>query len=53
LTMMTKSRVLMAGLIAFLLGVPLTEKAFAGWEDILWSSLGLAQGITDVASDGS
>ena len=51
--MMTKSRLFLAGLIAFLLGVPLTERALAGWEDIVFSSIGLAQGITGLASDGS
>jgi hypothetical protein len=42
-------RIYTAGLLAFLLGVPLTERAFAqGW-DILNSSLGLAGAISNAA----
>jgi len=47
-----KPRLYMAGLIAFLLGVPLTEKAFGRTEDIVWTAFDLAGAIAD-ASDGS
>ncbi len=47
-----KPRLYMAGLVAFLLGVPLTEKAFGRTEDIVWAAFDLAAVIAD-ASDGS
>ncbi len=47
-----KARLYMAGLVAFLLGMPLTEKAFAGISDIIFSGIDLGFSIAD-ASDGS
>ena len=40
-----KLRIYAAGLLAFLIGVPLTEKAFGQAEDIFSYSVGLAQAI--------
>ncbi len=49
---MTRTRLYAAGLLAFLLGVPLTQRAFAqGW-DVFWSSFELADAIAN-ASGGS
>jgi hypothetical protein len=45
-------RLYMAGLIAFLLGMPLTEKVFAGAGDIWYSAWDLGWSIAD-SSDGS
>lgn len=47
-----KMRFYLAGAIAFLLGMPLTEKVFAGTSDIIDSSLDLGFSIAN-ASDGS
>ena len=47
----SKLRLYVAGLVAFLLGMPLTEKAF-GAGDIVWASVDLAWAIADT-SDGS
>lgn len=44
-----KLRLYAAGLLAFLVGVPLTERALAQTEDIIYSSLGLAAAIVDSA----
>ncbi len=41
----TKLRVYVAGLLAFLIGVPLTERAFGQVEDIIISSITLAEAI--------
>jgi hypothetical protein len=49
---MTRIRLFLAGLAAFLVGVPLTERAFAQVGGIFWSSLDLGLSIAD-ASDGS
>lgn len=48
---MTRIRTILAGLAAFLIGVPLTERAFAQ-TGIFWSSLDLGLSIAE-ASDGS
>jgi hypothetical protein len=42
---------MLAGLAAFLIGVPLTERAFAQ-SGVVWSSIDLALSIAE-ASDGS
>ena len=42
-----KMRLYLAGLVAFLIGMPLTQQAFAQSQDILSASLGLAGSITD------
>jgi len=39
----------MAAMIAFLLGVPLSEKAVAGVGDVITGSLQLGLGIADLA----
>lgn len=44
-----KLRLYLAGLVAFLLGVPLTERALGGTGDIIDASLDLAAAITDTA----
>jgi hypothetical protein len=44
-----KIRLYVAGLFAFLIGVPLTERAFAGTGDIIDASVGLAGAIVDSA----
>lgn len=41
----------LAALAAFLLGMPLTQKAFAQVGDIIWASLDLADAIVDSAGD--
>ncbi len=51
--MITKSRLFLLGLIAFLLGVPLTERALAGVDDIIFSGIDLGLSIADVASGSS
>ena len=48
---MTRIRTMLAGLAAFLIGVPLTERAFAQ-TGIVWDSVSLAFSIAE-ASDGS
>ncbi len=44
-----KLRLYAAGLAAFLIGVPLTEKAFGQAGDIIDASIGLAAAIIDSA----
>ncbi|MEW6249368.1 MAG: hypothetical protein AB1716_01880 [Planctomycetota bacterium] len=44
-----KLRLYAAGLVAFLIGVPLTEKALGQTGDIIWSSFNLAAAIADSA----
>jgi hypothetical protein len=46
----SKLRLYVAGLVAVLLGMPLSERALAGPEDIVWSAINLAAGIADAAS---
>ena len=46
----SKLRLYLAALVAFLLGMPLSEKALAGPEDIVFSAISLAAAITDAAS---
>jgi len=46
----SRLRLYVAGLVAVLLGMPLSEKALAGPEDIVWSAINLAAGIADAAS---
>jgi hypothetical protein len=46
----SKLRLYVAGLVAVLLGMPLSERALAGPEDIVWSAIDLAAGIADAAS---
>ncbi len=41
-----KLRLYLAGLVAFLIGVPLTERAFGQVPDIINASLALASAIT-------
>lgn len=48
---MTRIRMMFAGVAAFLIGVPLTERAF-GQSGIVWSSIDLALSIAE-SSDGS
>ena len=50
--LMTGTRVLAAGALAFFIGVPLTEKAFGQVGDIVWGSIDLTLGLLE-ASDGS
>lgn len=50
--MRSRLRLYIAGLVALLLGVPLTEKVFAGADDIVWSSIDLGWAIAH-SSDGS
>lgn len=45
----SKLRLRFAGVIAFLLGVPLTERALAQAGDIVFSSINLAAAIADSA----
>jgi hypothetical protein len=45
----TKLRVYAAGLLAFLIGVPLTEKAFGQIGDVIVSSIDLAGAIANSA----
>jgi hypothetical protein len=44
-----KLRLYLAGLVAFLIGVPLSEKAFGQVGDIVSGSLILTEGIIDSA----
>jgi len=52
----SKLRLYVAGLVAVLLGMPLSERAFAATDDaattenIIWSAINLAAGIADAAS---
>ncbi len=46
---MRKVHFYLAGLVAFLIGMPLTEKAFGQSEDILNASLGLAGSVANSA----
>ncbi len=46
---LSKLRIYTAGLLAFLIGVPLTEKAFGQAGDIVSASLGLAGAIASSA----
>jgi hypothetical protein len=48
----SRLRLYAAGLLAFLIGVPLTEQAYGQVGDIIWSSVNLAGAIAD-ASGGS
>lgn len=45
-----RMRLLAAGLVAFLVGFPLSEKALAGATDIFGSSLDLGLAIADSAN---
>lgn len=45
----SRTRLWAAGLVAFLLGFPFTEKVFAGAGDIVQSSLDLGLAIADSA----
>ncbi len=47
--MRKKLRLYTAGLVAFLLGMPLTEEAFAGTGDIVWAGLDLGFSIADLS----
>ncbi len=49
-----RMRLFIAGMVAFLIGVPLTERVFAadGW-DITWSALDLGFAIADASSGAS
>lgn len=53
--MKSRSRLWIAGLTAFLLGVPLVEKAAADdtTEEIVFSSISLIMSIVDAATAGS
>ena len=46
---MRRTRIYVAGLLAFLLGVPLTEQAFGQVEDIVAASFSLAGAIANSA----
>ena len=46
----SKLRLYVAALVAVLLGMPLTEKAFGATEDIVTAAINLALGIADAAS---
>ena len=48
---MSRIRLFAAGVVAFLLGVPLSEKAFGGTGDIIETSIGLGLSIADSAGD--
>jgi len=48
-----KFRLYMAGLVAFLVGVPLTEKAFGYVEDIVFSATDLASSIANASAGDS
>jgi hypothetical protein len=45
-------RIYLAGLVAFLVGMPLTEKAFGAVDDIAWEGIDLGLAIAS-ASEGS
>ena len=45
-------RIYLAGMVAFLVGMPLTEKAFGETYDIAWEGLDLGLAIAN-ASEGS
>ena len=45
-------RIYLAGLVAFMVGIPLTEKAFGVVDDIAWEGLDLGLAIAN-ASEGS
>lgn len=45
----SRIRLWIAGLVAFLMGFPLSEKVLAGGSDIFGSSLGLGLAIADSA----
>lgn len=47
---LSRLRLWTAGLVAFLLGFPLSEKAMAGAFDVFDASLGLGLAIADSAS---
>ena len=47
----TRIRLWAAGLVAFLLGFPMTEKVIAGTSDIFESSIGLGLAIADSAGN--
>ena len=47
--MVGRMRLYVAALAAVLLGMPLSEKALAGGEDIAWSSISLIGAIIDAA----
>lgn len=47
--MIVRVRLYLSGFAAFLLGIPLTEKAFSQTGDIIISSLNLADAIADSA----
>lgn len=47
----TRWRLYAAGVLAFLLGIPLTERAFGQTGDIVRASFSLARAIADSAGD--
>ncbi len=49
--MVSRLRTILAGLAAFLIGIPLTERAFGQTGDVIFSSLNLADAIADSAGD--
>ncbi|NOX58098.1 MAG: hypothetical protein GXP29_04475 [Planctomycetes bacterium] len=46
-----RTRLWVAGLVAFAFGFPLSEKAFAGFYNLIDSSIGLGLSIADSAGD--
>lgn len=46
-----RTRLWIAGLVAFVFGFPLSERAFAGLFDIVDTSIGLGLAIADSAGD--
>jgi hypothetical protein len=51
LKMVGRMRLYVAALAAVLLGMPLSEKALAGGEEVVWSSIDLIGAIIDAASN--
>jgi len=42
-----KLRLYAAGVVAFLIGMPLTEQAVAGTGDVIWAGINLAAAVAD------
>ncbi|MCA9250457.1 MAG: hypothetical protein R3E58_03265 [Phycisphaerae bacterium] len=47
----SKTRLWIAGAVAFMFGFPLSEKAFAGFFDVVDTSIGLGLAIADSAGN--
>lgn len=51
--MLHRTRMWVLGLVAFMMGIPLTERVLAGWGDVAWSSINFGLSIADASAGDS